>query len=116
MVEAKRVGRREVLERMAGASLVAACASSEPAPEAPRSRSNGEQGGRANEEKATLRKLGRTGAEVAPVSLGGEGILRTTGRSAEAVPVIVEALRRGVRYCDTAPAYEQSQDYYGEAF
>jgi aryl-alcohol dehydrogenase-like predicted oxidoreductase len=50
------------------------------------------------------------------VSLGGEGILRTTGRAKEAVPVILEALRLGVRYCDTAPAYQQSQDYYGEAF
>lgn len=44
------------------------------------------------------------------------GILRTTGRAKEAVPVILEALRLGVRYCDTAPAYQQSQDYYGEAF
>jgi aryl-alcohol dehydrogenase-like predicted oxidoreductase len=62
------------------------------------------------------RVLGRTGARVLPVSLGGEGILRTTGRAQEAVPVILEALRLGVRYCDTAPAYQQSQDYYGEAF
>jgi aryl-alcohol dehydrogenase-like predicted oxidoreductase len=62
------------------------------------------------------RTLGRTGARVRPVSLGGEGILRTTGRAKEAVPVILEALRLGVRYCDTAPAYQQSQDYYGEAF
>ncbi|HEY2900144.1 MAG TPA: aldo/keto reductase [Polyangia bacterium] len=63
-----------------------------------------------------VRLLGRTGATVLPVSLGGEGILRTTGRAREAVPVILEALRLGVRYCDTAPAYQQSQDYYGEAF
>ena len=60
--------------------------------------------------------LGGTGARVLAVSLGGEGVLRTTGRAAEAVPVILEALRLGVRYCDTAPAYQQSQDYYGEAF
>jgi len=53
---------------------------------------------------------------VLPVSLGGEGVLRTTGRSREAVPLILEALRLGVRYCDTAPAYQQSQDYYGAAF
>lgn len=63
-----------------------------------------------------LRPLGSTGAQVLPVSLGGEGILRTTGRARDAVPVIVEALRLGVRYCDTAPAYQQSQDYYGAAF
>jgi aryl-alcohol dehydrogenase-like predicted oxidoreductase len=62
------------------------------------------------------RPLGKTGVSVLPVSLGGEGILRTTGRAREAVPVILEALRLGVRYCDTAPAYQQSQDYYGEAF
>jgi aryl-alcohol dehydrogenase-like predicted oxidoreductase len=62
------------------------------------------------------RTLGRTGAPVLPVSLGGEGILRTTGRAGEAVPVILQALELGVRYCDTAPAYQQSQDYYGEAF
>lgn len=53
---------------------------------------------------------------VEPVSLGGEGVLRTHGRSGEAVPVILEALEGGVRYCDTAPAYAASQDYYGEAF
>jgi aryl-alcohol dehydrogenase-like predicted oxidoreductase len=63
-----------------------------------------------------LRPLGNTGARVLAVSLGGEGILRTTGRAKEAVPVILEALRLGVRYCDTAPAYQQSQDYYGSAF
>jgi aryl-alcohol dehydrogenase-like predicted oxidoreductase len=65
---------------------------------------------------APERTLGRTGARLLPVSLGGEGILRTTGRAKEAVPVILEALALGVRYCDTAPAYQQSQDYYGEAF
>src|SRR5258707_13376284 len=65
---------------------------------------------------AVSRTLGRTGAQVLPVSLGGEGVLRTTGRARDAVPVILEALRLGVRYCDTAPAYQQSQDYYGAAF
>ncbi len=62
------------------------------------------------------RTLGKTGAIVETFSLGGEGILRTHGREREAVPVIVEALRLGVRYCDTAPAYAASQDYYGAAF
>lgn len=65
---------------------------------------------------SALRPLGKTGASVAPVSLGGEGVLRTAGRPRDAVPVILEALRLGVRYCDTAPAYLQSQDYYGQAF
>ncbi len=62
------------------------------------------------------RLLGKTGLSVGAFSLGGEGVLRTHGRAAEAVPVILEALRLGVRYCDTAPAYASSQDYYGAAF
>ena len=61
-------------------------------------------------------ELGRTGTMVDAVSLGGEGILRTHGREREAVAMIHAALREGVRYCDTAPAYDESQDYYGAAF
>jgi predicted aldo/keto reductase-like oxidoreductase len=60
--------------------------------------------------------FGKTGATIERVSLGGEGALRTHGRARDALPVIREALREGVRYCDTAPAYDQSQDYYGAAF
>jgi aryl-alcohol dehydrogenase-like predicted oxidoreductase len=62
------------------------------------------------------RAFGRTGLRVEAVSLGGEGVLRTHARPGDAVPVVLEALRQGVRYCDTAPAYDDSQDYYGEAF
>lgn len=63
-----------------------------------------------------MNSFGRTGAHVEGVSLGGEGVLRTHGRAREAVPMIAAALEAGVRYCDTAPAYDQSQDYYGQAF
>jgi predicted aldo/keto reductase-like oxidoreductase len=48
-------------------------------------------------------------------SLGGEGVLRTHDRVAEAVAVIQRALDLGVNYCDTAPAYGSSMDYYGAA-
>jgi aryl-alcohol dehydrogenase-like predicted oxidoreductase len=65
---------------------------------------------------AMARTLGSTGIAVEAVSLGGEGILRTHGREREAVAMIHEALRQGVRYCDTAPAYDESQEYYGAAF
>ena len=41
--------------------------------------------------------------------------MRTRGREAEAARVIQRALDQGVNYCDTAPAYEGSQDYYGAA-
>ena len=61
------------------------------------------------------RPLGRTGCEVTQFALGGEGVLRTHGRMAEAVAVIHRALDQGVTYCDTAPAYAGSLDYYGAA-
>ena len=62
-----------------------------------------------------LRPLGRTGHKVTPFALGGEGVLRTYGRTREAVEVIHAALDEGVNYCDTAPAYDGSLDYYGAA-
>jgi len=61
------------------------------------------------------RPLGRTGHQVTHFALGGEGVLRTHGQMAAAVQVIHRALDQGVNYCDTAPAYASSQDYYGEA-
>ena len=61
------------------------------------------------------RKLGKTGQSVTLFGLGGEGVLRTHGRAKEAVRVIQRALDQGVTYCDTAPAYASSMDYYGAA-
>lgn len=61
------------------------------------------------------RPLGKTGQAVTLFALGGEGVLRTTGRVTEAVAVIHRALDLGVNYCDTAPAYSSSMDYYGAA-
>jgi aryl-alcohol dehydrogenase-like predicted oxidoreductase len=61
------------------------------------------------------RVLGRTGQKVTQFALGGEGVLRTHGRIREAVAVIHRALDQGVTYCDTAPAYAGSLDYYGAA-
>jgi aryl-alcohol dehydrogenase-like predicted oxidoreductase len=61
------------------------------------------------------RPLGRTGRGVTLFGLGGEGVLRTHGRMAEAVAVIEAALDAGVTYFDTAPAYDQSRDYLGAA-
>jgi aryl-alcohol dehydrogenase-like predicted oxidoreductase len=61
------------------------------------------------------RPLGRTGHAASLFGLGGEGVLRTTGRFADAEAVIHRALDQGVNYCDTAPAYAGSLDYYGAA-
>ena len=63
----------------------------------------------------SVSSLGRTGCDVTQFGLGGEGVLRTHGRMAEAVAVIHRALDHGVTYCDTAPAYAGSLDYYGAA-
>jgi aryl-alcohol dehydrogenase-like predicted oxidoreductase len=61
------------------------------------------------------RPLGRTGQSVTIFGLGGEGVLRTHGREAEAVAVIRRAIEQGVNYFETAPAYASSIDYYGAA-
>ena len=59
------------------------------------------------------RPLGQTGA-VSPSS-GSAARGPTYDRAAEAVRVIQRALEHGVNYCDTAPAYAGSLDYYGAA-
>jgi hypothetical protein len=61
------------------------------------------------------RLLGGTGQSVTIFGLGGEGVLRTHGREAEAVALIHRALEQGVNYFETAPAYASSMDYYGLA-
>ena len=47
------------------------------------------------------------------VGLGGEGVLRTKGREHEALMMLEEAYKRGIRYFDSAPAYADSEQYYG---
>jgi predicted aldo/keto reductase-like oxidoreductase len=61
------------------------------------------------------RLLGKTGRHVTLFGLGGEGVLRTWGQDKAAAAVITRALDQGVTYCDTAPAYAGSLDYYGAA-
>ena len=59
------------------------------------------------------RLFGKSGPAVTQVGLGGEGVLRTFGRSPEARAVLDEAALQGITYFDTAPAYAGSQGYYG---
>ena len=59
------------------------------------------------------RLFGKSGPAISQVGLGGEGVLRTFGRSQEARAVIEEAAGQGITYFDTAPAYSGSQSYYG---
>ena len=51
--------------------------------------------------------------QVTQVGLGGEGILRTTGRTPHARKVIQEAISLGITYFDSAPAYQESELYLG---
>lgn len=59
------------------------------------------------------RPLGATGRTVTAFGLGGEGVLRTHGREAEAEAVIAAAVAAGVTYFDSARAYAGSEGYYG---
>jgi predicted aldo/keto reductase-like oxidoreductase len=61
------------------------------------------------------RKLGKTGAEVTILGLGGEGILRTFGRDVAAAQLINRAIDLGINYCESARAYAGSESYYGLA-
>jgi diketogulonate reductase-like aldo/keto reductase len=47
------------------------------------------------------------------VGLGGEGVLRTEGREAEAQAMLSAAYESGIRYFDSAPAYAGSERYLG---
>ncbi len=44
------------------------------------------------------RPLGRTGHQVTLFALGGEGVLRTHGRAAEAAEIIHRALDQGLHF------------------
>ncbi len=59
------------------------------------------------------RTFGRDGPPITAVGLGGEGVLRSFGKSDEARAVIQEAVAQGVTYFDSARAYAGSQGYYG---
>jgi aryl-alcohol dehydrogenase-like predicted oxidoreductase len=61
------------------------------------------------------RVLGRTGQEVTILGLGGEGVLRTSGRNHEAYRLVNRALDLGITYCESARAYSGSEAYYGQA-
>lgn len=61
------------------------------------------------------RPLGATGVQVTIFGLGGEGVLRTQGRTAEAQAVIQRAIDLGVGYFDSARAYADSELYYGHS-
>ena len=61
------------------------------------------------------RKLGKTGAAVTILGLGGEGVLRTQGYEKQAYALINRAIDLGINYFESARAYADSEIYYGLA-
>ena len=61
------------------------------------------------------RKLGKTGAAVTILGLGGEGVLRTQGYEKPAYALINRAIDLGINYFESARAYADSEVYYGLA-
>lgn len=57
--------------------------------------------------------FGSTGRTVTRVGLGGEGVLRTTGKTEPAHRVIRSAVAEGITYYDSARVYSDSEVYYG---
>ncbi len=52
--------------------------------------------------------------KITRVGLGGEGVLRTTGKVLQAHAVIKEAINQGITYYDSARVYMDSEVYYGK--
>jgi len=57
--------------------------------------------------------MGNFSVTVTCVGLGGEGVLRTTGRADDARSVIRSAISSGITYYDCARVYSDSELYYG---
>ena len=69
-----------------------------------------------NADSIGTRTFGKTGQGVTMVGLGGEGILRTWGRTGAAQAVIREAMGKGITYFDCARVYAGSEEYYGSVW
>ena len=64
----------------------------------------------------TRHLFGDTDVRVTQVGLGGEGVLRTTGKKEAARSVIQAAISQGITYYDCARVYSDSEIYYGSVW
>lgn len=58
----------------------------------------------------------QTDKNITVVGLGGEGVLRTTGKKSQAQKLINAAVDHGITYYDSARVYMDSELYYGEVW
>ena len=61
------------------------------------------------------RELGRTGASVSIIGLGGSFLVSQENRAEEAEALITRAVEQGINYIDTAPTYGSSEENIGRA-
>src|SRR5437870_12800081 len=61
------------------------------------------------------RTLGRTGAQVSELGLGGLFVSRIGGDRTQTVAAVRRALDLGVNWVDTAPSYADSEEVLGMA-
>ena len=69
-----------------------------------------------NNSEIKTRPFGNTGEIVTCVGLGGEGVLRTTGKADAARAVIRTAIAENIAYYDCARVYADSERYYGSVW
>jgi uncharacterized protein len=110
--------RRRFVKLAAGSAVAAACA--QPGP--PDGGSGEGEAPRAAPPSAPpadgawpTRTLGRTGWPVTVLALGGQRLLSYPHQRVQAIALIRRAVELGVNYCDTAPKYGTSLEYYGRA-
>jgi len=65
---------------------------------------------------AAISRLRSLPGDGSRIGLGGEGVLRTGGRTEAALAMLSAAWDSGIRYYDTAPAYAGSERYLGLFF
>ncbi|HXK93018.1 MAG TPA: aldo/keto reductase [bacterium] len=70
--------------------------------------------GRADEAKMPTRVLGRTGRELSVMTLGCGHLRASFMDRGKAEQIVIRALELGVNSIDTAPNYQESEDYLGE--
>jgi aryl-alcohol dehydrogenase-like predicted oxidoreductase len=62
------------------------------------------------------RLLGRTGFEIATLSLGGQGALQWTPEGLDPARIVMKALDQGINYLDAANVYDDCQVTVGKVF